>query len=292
MLLDLEPLKYKPKDQRYERLLRAVMVIFQPAGSQWPSLKTRIDVAEALGRAGNPRLRQQNWVTIPAGTFVMGEGANAHDVELNAYEIGKYPVTVEEYGKYVEEGGAAPPDWEEQTEYPNRPVVRVSWHDADGYCRWAGLRLPTEAEWERAARGAEGRKYPWGEEEPDPSRANYEKTGVGAPTPVGLFPRGATPNGICDMAGNVWEWVADWYGKYPKEKQQNPKGPSSGEMRVLRGGAWHLVSRDLRGADRSRLEPGDWYSGFVVPGKCCSLDPFFLFLFHRGEAPSRKVLEG
>ena len=194
----------------------------------------------------------------------------------------------------MEEGGAAPPDWEKQTEYPNRPVVSVSWHDADGYCRWAGLRLPTEAEWERAARGAEGRKYPWGEEEPEPSRANYEKTGAGAPTPVGLFPRGATPNGICDMAGNVWEWVADWYGEYPKEKQQNPKGPSSGEMRVLRGGAWG--SGSWTSAERtvtgSSLVTGTTISGFVVPGKCCSLDPFFLFLFHRGEAPSRKFLEG
>lgn len=209
-------------------------------------------------------------IAVPGGSFLMGcetgrdEEQPVHRVCVDEFLLGVFPVRNRDYRAFLEASGhPAPPLWSDANfSHPDQPVAAVSWFEAVEYCDWLSgvtgksYRLPTEAEWERAARGAEGRKYPWGEEEPDPSRANYEKTGVGAPTPVGLFPRGATPNGICDMAGNVWEWVADWYGKYPKEKQQNPKGPSSGEMRVLRGGAWSNVSRFLRGADRLRGGPG------------------------------------
>ena len=103
--------------------------------------------------------------------------------------------------------------------------------------------------------------YPWGDEEPDASRANYADLKVEAPTPVGLFPNGATPEGICDMAGNVFEWVADWYGGYRTEKQRNPKGPPTGEARVLRGGSWGVGARYLRPAGRGWSEPGYWYDG-------------------------------
>jgi formylglycine-generating enzyme required for sulfatase activity len=266
MLLDLEPLKYKPKDPRYEETLRAVMGIFDPELSAGVPLRTRIEAAEALGQAGDPRLRQNNWVRIPAGMFVMGEGTDAHQVELSAYEIAKYPVTVAEFGKYVKGGGREPDQWENQILYPNRPVVYVSWHDAAGYCAWAGVRLPTEAEWERAARGAEGRLYPWGNQKPDATRANYSEAKIGATTPVGIFPRGATPDGIQDLAGNVWEWVADWYAEYPKEKQWDPKGPATGEVRVMRGGSWIDPSVFLRASYRLSFVPVGRY--YVIGFRC------------------------
>jgi formylglycine-generating enzyme required for sulfatase activity len=255
MMRDLEPLKYKPSDPRYERMLRAVMAIFDAERSATVPLKVRVEAAEALGQAGDPRLTENKWVRIPAGSFVMGEGDEAHEVELDAFEIGRYPVTVEEYGRYFEEGGREPGDWDKQIQYPNRPVVNVSWQDADAYCTWAGMRLPTEAQWERAARGQEGRPYPWGNDKPDKERANYDATRTGAPTPVGLFPKGATADGIYDMAGNVWEWVADWYGDYPKVRQRNPTGPENGEFKVLRGGAWYFNSLYLRAAYRGRYVP-------------------------------------
>jgi formylglycine-generating enzyme required for sulfatase activity len=210
---DLNPLGYKPQDPRYQELMDAAMAVFDPIKGAGIPLKVRVEAAEALGRAGDPRLRQNNWVRIPAGSFVMGEGAkeHEHEIELDAFEIGRYPVTVEEYGRYIEEGGREPKRWDKQVQYPNRPVVNVSWHEAAAYCAWAGVHLPTEAQWERAARGQEGRPYPWGNEEPDGERANYKDSGIDSPTPVGLFPKGATPDGIYDLAGNVWEWMADWH---------------------------------------------------------------------------------
>jgi formylglycine-generating enzyme required for sulfatase activity len=257
MLADLKPSGYSLQDGRYRELLDKVLSIFDREQSAAVELRTRIEAAEALGQAGDPRLRENNWVRIPEGVFVMGEGQGAHEVELSAYEIGKYPVTVEEFARYVEDGGAGPEDWDKQVEYPNRPVVGVSWREAVVYCQWRGVRLPTDAEWERAARGVEGRVYPWGSEEPDPSRANYRETNVGAPTPVGLFPRGATPEGICDLAGNVYEWVSDWYREYPKGEQKDPPGLESGSGRVLRGGAWGSVPWALSTAGRGWFEPGD-----------------------------------
>ena len=171
---------------------------------------------------------------------------------MGAFQIGRYPVTVEEYGRFVEddgyenqrwwkEGGLGeqqqPGGWEDQLLHPSRPVVRVNWYEAAAYCAWAGGRLPSEAEWERAARGAEGRKYPWGNEAPDPDRANYDKTKVGRPTPVGLSPRGATPEGVQDMAGNVWEWVADWDRERYDRKSTGKKEEQ--QYRVVRGGSWN-----------------------------------------------------
>jgi hypothetical protein len=144
--VNLKPLGYTPQDPRYQELMEAAMAVFDPRKGTGIPLKVRVAAADALGQAGDPRLRGNNWVRIPAGTFVMGEGNWAHEVELDAYRIGRYPVTVEEYGRYVEEGGREPKDWDKQLEYPNRPVVYVSWHDAKAYCEWAGVRLATEAE--------------------------------------------------------------------------------------------------------------------------------------------------
>lgn len=146
-------------------------------------------------------------------------------------------------------------DWDEQQKHPNRPVTRVSWYEAAAYASWRKARLPTEAEWERAARGREGRRYPWGDDKPTPRKANYGGL-VGSSSPVGVYLEGATPNGIHDLAGNVWEWCADWYGKYPSGAQEDPASPATGDDRVLRGGSWYSNAENCRSASRHRVGPG------------------------------------
>ncbi len=213
-------------------------------------------------------------VLVPAGAFLMGSEEGfpverpVHRVFVNAFYLGKYPVTNAQYERFVAETGHRVPylddprarldnwDLEKRTYPPGRaqhPVVLVSWHDARAYCAWAGGRLPTEAEWEKAARGGlEEKRYPWGDEI-DPSLANYDnREGT---TPVGSYP--ANGYGLYDMAGNVWEWVADWYdAKYYRESPaQNPQGPEKGAVRVLRGGAWLLFAQFCRVAYRFRNSP-------------------------------------
>lgn len=260
---------YKLGNPRYTAALEEVYAIFDGETAKTVPFETRIAAAEALGQVGDRRLHENNWVTIPAGSFTMGDGSandnSPHEVYLDAFQIAKYPVTVDEYRQFVESDAfecEAPEDWEKQKPHGNRPVVNVSWHDASAYCAWRGFRLPTEAEWERTARGSEGRKYPWGSEQPNPSLAAFGDS-VRSAVPVGLYPLGSTPDGIMDMAGNVWEWCSDWYasGYYRGSPRENPQGPDSGESRVVRGGSWFNYSLVLP-ACRFLDHPGNRYNAF------------------------------
>jgi serine/threonine-protein kinase len=205
-------------------------------------------------------------VYVPAGTFSMGSNDGesdekpVHEVYLDGYWIDKYEVTNVQYAKCVAAGVCVKPSdtqYFENSQYANHPVMYVSWHNANEYCEWAGRRLSTEAEWEKAARGTDGRTYPWGENI-SCEYAQYSSCG-GRTVEVGSLPKGASPYGALDMAGNVWEWVADWYdaGYYSKSPAENPGGPASGEYRVLRGGSWLYIEGGVRSADRRGYSPDD-----------------------------------
>ena len=144
----------------------------------------------------------------------------------------------------------------------NHPVVQMSWNDAKAYCEWAGRQLPTEAQWEKAARGTDGRLYPWGNQAPSSTLANYNQN-VKNTSAVGKYPAGTSPYGALDMAGNVWEWVADWYGDtyYAGSPDRNPTGPTSGQQRVLRGGAWINVASYVRTTSRFQNAPAGRVNG-------------------------------
>ncbi|MBK9780388.1 MAG: SUMF1/EgtB/PvdO family nonheme iron enzyme [Anaerolineales bacterium] len=208
---------------------------------------------------------------VPAGEFTMGSDKDdespIHQVYLDAFYMDIYEVTNAKYQECVVVGVCTPPqqtssythsNYYGKSLYDNFPVINVDWNQANNYCAWRGASLPTEAQWEKAARGTDGRTYPWGEGI-SCTIANFWDGNycVGDTTEVGSYEDGKSPYGIYDMAGNVYEWVADWYdlNYYVDSPSSNPLGPTSGQYRMLRGGAFNGSDIYLRASDRSRLHP-------------------------------------
>ena len=230
--------------------------------------------AEAAKTVHPPGTKGGPMVPVPAGEFVMGMKAEAaydqcleysdhcrlenftdaepvHQVNLDAFFMDQFEVTQEDFQACVQAGRCRSNKKFEGFDGPRQPAVGVGWEDAKSYCAWAGKRLPTEAEWEKAARGPEGREYPWGKEGASCEYAVMSDGGQGCGKKktweVGSKPAGASAYGALDMAGNVWEWVADSYDKnyYRQSQARNPTGPKRGESRVLRGGSWRSEAWDL-----------------------------------------------
>jgi formylglycine-generating enzyme required for sulfatase activity/serine/threonine protein kinase len=217
-------------------------------------------------------------VHIPAGEFTMGstraeQEQPVRQVYLDAYWVDMYEVTNQQYTLCVAAGDCTTPAFNYSStrdsyytnpEYANYPVIYVTWLQAQSYCEWAGGRLPTEAEWEKAARGAtDERSYPWGNQAPDCNVVNFggDEGCVADTSEVGAFPAGASPYGVMDMSGNVWEWVADWYDEdyYANSPLENPQGPEDGLQRVLRGGSWYKFANAIRASFREvNLPEGRW----------------------------------
>ncbi len=264
--------------------LRAALLLAMTAGMAAGPVSTTFAGNNGAGEVVNPK-DGYVLVPIPAGEFRMGspdgevspEGDEASDDEkprhkvcLDRYLIGKFEVTVAQYGRFRAETGRkaneqpspAGPDHQNPQQSvgngPDRPAVNVSWYDAQAYCEWAGLRLPTEAEWEKAARGGTDTWYWWGDKASH-DKANYDSDGV---TPVGSF--AANPYGLYDTAGNVWEWCSDWYSEkyYSVSPYRNPRGPASGSTRIHRGGSWMNYPHYIRPAIRYSSAP-EWWSKLI-----------------------------
>lgn len=220
-------------------------------------------------------------VEITEGPFTMGfDGTQAlederpkHQVWLPAFAMDLHEVTTAQYAAFLE-ATTRPVPWQWNTvdlpQHGDRPVIGVDWADAEAYCRWKGKRLPTEAEWEKAARGTDGRLYPWGNQVPTSTLANFA---LGARfsysqvlMPVQSYEQGRSPYGLYHMGGNVWEWVQDWYAVnyYETSPDRNPMGPAQGQFKVLRGGSWSDLPKYLLTYGRFKLLPEtrNSYTGF------------------------------
>ncbi|MDF0665082.1 MAG: formylglycine-generating enzyme family protein [Nitrospira sp.] len=222
--------------------------------------------SDVMGKDGAPM------VLVPAGEFVMGsdkgdeDEAPVHRVYLNAFYMDKFEVTNGRFAKYVEAIQSEPPwgftDKDTPLIHAEHPVRWVNWMDAMGYCLWVGKRLPTEAEWEKAARGTDERVYPWGNDPPTPVHAVYGLKEGGAETVsvIGDHHMGQSPYGVQDLAGNLYEWVMDWYAEdfyssFINGPAVNPRGPGEGTVKVQRGGSYLNTPYRLRSSFRTKSDP-------------------------------------
>jgi formylglycine-generating enzyme required for sulfatase activity len=220
----------------------------------------RQPASERTGKDGAPAM------LVPAGAFTMGDDEESplREVFVDAFYLDKYEVTTSRYAKFLQATGSvrAPDYWEDvgQDRGGDLPVIGVDWHDADSYCRWAGKRLPTDAEWEKAARGTDGRTYPWGNDQPTTARAHFGQPMIGpykdGLAAVGRHEAGKSPYGVHDLAGNASEWVADWFTEvFASSDVRNPKGPDNGPGRVIRGSGWHDPPSRLTSTKRYHASP-------------------------------------
>ncbi len=205
-------------------------------------------------------------VRIESGTFTMGDGESSplREVYVSAFYLETVEVTTARYAEFLSATGssAAPDHWDEMNlaRHGQLPVIGVSWYDADAYCHWAGRRLPTDAEWEKAARDGDGRPYPWGSSPPTPELAVFSRTAEqpydGGLTAVATHPAGRSTSGVHDLAGNASEWVADWYSdSFRRDDARNPAGPGEGTRKVIRGGSWLDSADELHSAHRYFAAP-------------------------------------
>ena len=285
--------RYTPR-QRYAMI--AVAAIITLAAIAWIGFNLNADVSEPpvsptssdepktiVDTENTPSNETDEMVEVPSGTFTMGSppgqalaDAPEKTVNLKFFWIDKYEVTNQQFQEFVKSGHAAPIDWEGEA-YPagtgEYPVINVSWDDARNYCESVGKRLPTEAEWEKAARGTDGRLWPWGNQWDSQKANSSEENQFASLQPARSYTDVETPYGAVNMAGNVWEWVNDWYEAdyYEVGLTFNPTGPPIGEFKVVRGGAWTDSAELLHTYYREGDFPPFYYSP-VIGFRCACTD--------------------
>lgn len=248
--------------------------------------------------ASGPPVASTDMIAIPAGAFTMGSGTGpadarpAHKVDLPAFSVDKLPVTNAQFAAFLNAVGPVNSKgerlfdfddndarihqrggkWAADRGFEDHPVVEVSWIGAHDYCAWMGKRLPTEAEWEKAARGTDGRKYPWGDSPPDKTRAQFNAR-YNQTAPVDSFPAGASPYGVLDMAGNGWEWVGSAYRPYPYDSSDGREDLNPGPVRGTRGGGHDSPPEELTTTQRGRNLSRNPRSGHHNIGFRCARSP-------------------
>lgn len=250
-------------ERRRKRLRMIVPVVaaglLAAGGVAW-YFANRGDPATRTGKDGAPAM------LVPAGNFTFGddEVSPIRQLYVDAFYMDRFEVTTARFARYLQSTSSPiqPDYWDEVAgeRSDELPVIGVSWNEANAYCRWAGKRLPTEAEWEKAARGADARVYPWGSAMPTPDHANHLNTAPtpyeGALSPVGTHPMGKSPYGVEDLAGNASEWVADWFSEsFTTDDVYNPRGPAEGEKKVIRGGGRYDPAPRLSAVARQYASP-------------------------------------